>query len=184
MALRADKYFQDYDVEVTLYHGKERRNYVYKGDLYVRRVTDKARQKERAAYVILSILSAVLLAAAMLQPSDINVGGFFAACSILELIPAFCIAEGSAEAFFRKGDLKKSNYQERLLMLRVMPVIGAVLGIVLSAGYLYGALQESAAGANAAALMCAAASAVCDILIAVREFRIGYQIIPGERNRG
>ncbi len=184
MALRADKYFQDYDVEITLDHGKERRNYVYKGDMYVRSVTNKARQKERAAYVILSILSAVLLAAAMLQPSDINVGGFFAACSILELIPAFCVAEGAVEAFFRKGDLKTSNYQERLLMLRVMPVIGATLGMVLSAGYLYGTLQGSATGANVVAFVCSSVSAVCDILIAVREFRIGYQIIPGERDRG
>ena len=30
MALRAKKYFQDYDVEVKLVNGKEHRSYVYK----------------------------------------------------------------------------------------------------------------------------------------------------------
>ena len=126
MALRAKKYFQDYDVEVKLVNGKEHRSYVYKGNLYARELTEQARTTERMAYLMVAVLAAAMLVIAMLQPVASNVAGIFAACSILALIPAFCTAEGAVEAFFRKGDLTKGNYQERLIMLRVMPVAGAV----------------------------------------------------------
>ena len=111
MALRAKKYFQDYDVEVKLVNGKEHRSYVYKGDLYARELTEQARTAERMAYLVVNVLAAAMLVIAMLQPVASNVAGIFAACSILALIPAFCTAEGSVEAFFHKGDLTKGNYR-------------------------------------------------------------------------
>lgn len=136
MALRANRYFKDYDVETTLQGGKARRVYVYKGDMYAREVSPQARARERIVYLLLAFPAGGLLVAAMLQPTPANLAGVVAAVSILALIPAFCTAEGAVEAFFRKGDLKKGNYQERLLMLRVMPAAGAVLELVMAAGVL------------------------------------------------
>lgn len=184
MALRAKKYFQDYDVEVTLKNGKEHRSYVYKGDLYARELTPQARSGERAAYLVLAALAALLLVAAMLQPVASNVAGFFAACSILALIPAFCTLEGAVEAFFRKGNLTKSNYQERLVMLRVMPVLGAVLNFLIGIGYLLCLVQGAALSAGLFALFCALAAAVCYAAVAVREFRVGYRVIKGAHSTG
>lgn len=184
MALRAKKYFQDYDVEVKLVNGKEHRSYVYKGDLYARELTEQARSAERMAYLVVAVLAAVMLVIAMLQPVASNVAGIFAACSILALIPAFCTAEGAVEAFFCKGDLTKGNYQERLIMLRVMPVAGAVLTVIMAVGYLLCLVQGAALSAGLLALVCALAAAVCYAAVAVREFRVRYRIIKGARSTG
>lgn len=184
MALRAKKYFQDYDVEVKLVNGKEHRSYVYKGDLYARELTEQARSAERMAYLVVAVLAAAMLVIAMLQPVASNVAGIFAACSILALIPAFCTAEGAVEAFFRKGDLTKGNYQERLIMLRVMPVAGAVLTVIMAVGYLLCLVQGAALSAGLLALVCALAAAVCYAAVAVREFRVRYRIIKGARSTG
>ena len=60
MALRAKKYFQDYDVEVKLVNGKEHRSYVYKGDLYARELTEQARTGgETVENVIADVLHTV-----------------------------------------------------------------------------------------------------------------------------
>ena len=181
MALRAKKYFQDYDVEVGLKNGKEYHLYIYKGDLYARVLPERVRNKERIAYLVLAALACVLLLAAMLQPVASNMAGFFAAVSIVALIPAFCVAEGAVEAFFRKGDLTKGSYQERLVMLRVMPVLGAVLNGVMTVGYLLGLQQGIPA---AAAMLCSAAAALCYAGLAVREFRVDYRVIKGARTTG
>lgn len=184
MALRAKKYFRDYDVEVKSVNGKERRICVYKGDLYARELTDRARTAERIAYLAAALLAAAILVIAMLQPVASNVAGFFAACSILALIPAFCTAEGAAEAFFRKGNLTEGNYRERLIMLRVMPVAGAVLTALMAVGYLMCLVQGAALSAGLPALGCALAAAVCYAGVAVREFRVGYRVIKGARSTG
>lgn len=184
MALRAKKYFQDYDVEAKLVNGKEYCIYVYKGDFYARELTEQARTAERMAYLVVNVLAAAMLVIAMLQPVASNVAGIFAACSILALIPAFCTAEGAVEAFFRKGDLTKGNYQERMIMLRVMPVTGAVLTALMSVGYLVCLVQGATLSAGLLALVCALAAAVCYAGVAVREFRVGYRVIKGARSTG
>lgn len=184
MALRAKKYFQDYDVEVTLVNGKEHRSYVYKGNLYVRELAGPARSRECAAYLVLAALAAAALLVAMLQPVATNVAGFFAACSILALIPAFCTVEGAVEAFFRKGNLTKGNYQERLVMLRVMSVLGALLTALMAVGYLLCLVQGAALFAGLLALVCALAAAACYTAVAVREFHVGYRVIKGGRSIG
>lgn len=184
MALRANRYFKDYDVETTLQGGKARRVYVYKGDMYAREVSPQARARERIAYLLLAFPAGGLLVAAMLQPTPANLAGVVAAVSILALIPAFCTAEGAVEAFFRKGDLKKGNYQERLLMLRVMPAAGTALELVMAAGYLYGAACRQATPANLAALACVLGAAACHAAIAAREFYVKYRVIKGPRSTG
>lgn len=185
MALRAKRYFEDYEVETSLQNGRTVRRYVYKGDWYARQLPDRVRARERAAYPPLALGAAGLLLAAMRQPTALNLGGVFAALSLLALIPAFCVLEGSVEAFFRKGDLKKEDYRERLVMLRVMPVIGAGLALLLAGGYLYDGLAKG--GSTAANLLaggCALAAAAIYAGLAAREIRVGYRVIPGERSLG
>lgn len=185
MALRAKKYFQDYDVEVRLHNGKAVREYVYKGDLYARELAPAARRKERAAYPLLAAAAGALLLLAMGRPVAPNIGGIFAALSLLALIPAFCVLEGAVEAFFRKGDLKKENYRERLLMLRVMPVAGAALNLLLAAGYLYDGLARGAnTPANLQAAACTLAASALYAALAARELKVGYRVIKGERSTG
>lgn len=185
MALRAKQYFADYDVETRLENGRTVRRYVYKGDLYARQLSAGARARERAAYPLLALLAAGLLLFAMRRPVAPNLGGVFASLSLLALIPAFCVLEGAAEAFFRKGDLKKEDYRERLVMLRVMPVVGAGLNLLLAGSYLYDALAK---GGDAAACLsaagCTLAAAAAYAGLAVREIRVGYRVIPGERSLG
>ncbi len=183
MALRAKKYFEDYDVETSIRNGKTVRRYVYKGDWYVREASPDARRLERLLYPPLSLLAGVLLLIAMYQPAAPNMGGIFAALSLLALIPAFCALEGSVEAFFRKGNLTRENYRERLVMLRVMPVAGAALGLLLTAGYAYDWLARGNPAAGLAAACALGASALYAGL-AVREIRVAYRVIKGERSTG
>lgn len=185
MALRAKKYFEDYDVETVLRNGKTVRRYVYKGDRYVREASPAARRAERAAYPPLALGAGVLLVAAMRQPVAANMGGIFAALSLLALIPAFCALEGSVEAFFRKGDLTKEDYRERLLMLRAMPAAGAALALLFAGGCLYDGLARGAdTAANLRAALCAAGTAAIFAGLAAREFRVGYRVIKGSRSTG
>ena len=185
MALRAKKYFEDYDVTTTIRNGKTVREYVYKGDWYVRELSPEARRLERTLYPPLALLAGVLLVIAMRQPTAPNLGGIFAALSLLALIPAFCVLEGSVEAFFRKGNLTKEDYRERLIMLRVMPIIGAALSLLLTAGYGYDGLARGATpAANLLAGVCTLLSAAVYTGLAVWEIRVSYRIIKGERSTG
>lgn len=185
MALRAKKYFEDYDVETTIRNGKTVRKYVYKGDWYVRELSPDARHRERMLYPLLSLLAGILLVIAMRQPTAPNLGGIFAALSLVALIPAFCVLEGSAEAFFRKGNLTKEDYRERLIMLRVMPVINGALSLLLTAGYGYDGLARGASPvANLLAAGCTLAAAIIYAGLAVWEIRVPYRVIKGERSTG
>lgn len=185
MALRAKKYFEDYEVTTTIRNGKTVRKYVYKGDWYARELSPEARRLERMLYPLLSLLAGALLVAAMGQPTAPNLGGLFAALSLLALIPAFCVLEGSVEAFFRRGNLTKEDYRERLIMLRVMPVIGAALGLLLAAGYGYdGLVRGGNPAANLLAGACTLLSAAVYAGLAAREIRVAYRVIKGERSTG
>lgn len=185
MAIRAKKYLQDYDVETTQHNGKTKIRYVYKGDLYVRELSASERNLESVVYILVSILAGVLLLTAMRKPVAVNIGGIFAGLSLLALIPAFCVLEGSVEAFFRRGELKTENYRERLLMLRVMPFAGMGLDLLLAAGYLYNAfLRNTEAGAAAQAMACALAAAAIYAGVAVREIKVRYRVIKGARSSG
>jgi len=185
MALRAKRYFEDYDVESVERGGRLVRRYVYKGDLYARELSERARAAERAAYPLLALLAGGLLLAAMRQPVAPNVSGVFAALSLLAMIPAFCVLEGAVEAFFRKGDLQAESYRERLIMLRVMPVIGAGLGLLLAVGYGFdGLVRGAATAANLLAMVCALGMAALYAGLAAREIRVRYRVIKGERSTG
>lgn len=185
MALRAKKYLQDYDVETTLCNGKTKIKYVYKGDLYVRELSARERNLESAVYILLSILACVLLLTAMRKPVAVNISGIFAGLSLLALIPAFCVLEGSIEAFFRRGDLKTENYRERLVMLRVMSFAGMGLDLLLTAGYVYNIfLRDAEAGAAAQAMACTLVAAAIYAGMAVREIKVRYRVIKGARSSG
>lgn len=179
MALRAKRYFQDHEVQTVLKNGKTVRKYVYQGDWYVRQTTPAARRAERIAYLPLAALAGGLLLAAMSRPVPTNISGVLAALSLLALIAAFCVLEGVAEAFFRKGDLTKNDYYERLVMLRVMPAAGAALLLLLTAGYLRDAFGGQNTGAALWAAAFAGVAAAVYAGIAVREFRVQYQIVKG-----
>lgn len=185
MALRAKKYFQDFETETCLEDGRPVRRTVYKGDLYRRELSAAARTKERMLYIPAALLSGLLLLAAMTRETPANVDGLCAAFSLLAMIPAFCTLEGAVEAFFRRGDLRKNDYQERLLMLRVMPVAGAALNALIAALYLaHGAQQAAYRGADWPAAGCTALAAALHAAIALREIRVKYRVIPSERSRG
>lgn len=185
MALRARKYFQDYETETRMENGRAVHRVVYRGDLYERRLPDAARRKERVLYIPIALLCGLLLLAAMTRQTPANAAGLCAGVSLLALIPAFCVLEGAVEAFFRKGLLKKNDYQERLLMLRVMPIAGAALNLLLTAGYLAHGLRAAAyCGADVQAAVCTALAAAGDAAIALRELRVKYRVIPGKRSGG
>ena len=185
MAIRAKKHFQDYDVETTLRGGKARRQFVYKGDLYVRELSARERSRESAVYILVSALAGFLLLAAMCKPVAVNMDGIFAGLSILALVPAFCVLEGSVESFFRRGNLKTENYRERLVMLRVMPFAGAGLNLLLAAGYLYNAfLWDAETGSAVQAMVCTLGAAVIYAGVAVREIKVRYSVIKGPRSTG
>lgn len=185
MALRAKKYFEDYDVTTTIRNGKTVREYVYKGDWYVRELSPEIRRLERMLYPPLSLLAGILLVAAMCQPTAPNLGGIFAALSLVALVPTFCVLEGSVEAFFRAGNLTKEDYRERLIMLRVMPVASAALCLLLAAGYGYdGLVRGASSAANLLAGACTLLSATVYAGLAVWEIRVSYRIIKGERSTG
>lgn len=66
-------------------------------------------------------------------------------------------------------------------MLRVMPVLGAVLNGLMTVGYLLGLQQGIPA---VAAMLCSAVAALCHAGLAVREFRVDYRVIKGGRTTG
>ena len=185
MALRARKYFQDYETETRMENGRAVHRVVYRGDLYERSIPDAARRKERMLYIPIALLCGLLLLAAMTRQTPANAAGLCAGVSLLALIPAFCVLESAVEAFFRKGLLKKNDYQERLLMLRVMPIAGAALLALLTAGYAAQGLQDAACRSqDMQAAVCTALAAAGDAAIALRELRAKYRVIPGKRSGG
>lgn len=176
MALRAKKYFRDYHrVQSLDPSGQVKSKLQYGGDYYVRMVSPKARSLERHLYVVLGVLGFLSLILAMNRPIAPNISGRITqAVSILALVPGFCVAEGAVEAFFRKGDLKKENYRERLLMLRVMALLGAALALVLVVSYGRYAVQDPQGGLGAVCL--SLGTAVFFGAIGVRELRVPYQV--------
>lgn len=180
MALRAKRYFRDYEAEETVRpDGKVTRSLVYRGDLYIRQLSDRSRTLERYSYLGLSLLAGGLLVAAMLQPAAPNVSWkVVQGVSVLALIPAFCVLEGSAEAFFRKGSLKKEDYRERLVMLRVMGLVGCVLALILAVSYTIFCVRT--APLRSADVLCALFAWLDAAIyggIGIRELCVPYEVI-------
>jgi positive regulator of sigma E activity len=181
MAIRVKKYMENYELKTRYRNGKTVKEYVYKGDWYVRELEEHQLVRESIIYLISALVSAGLLITAMLRPVATNMDGICAAMSLLALIPAFCVIEGSAETFFRRSTLKKENYQERVIMLRVMPAIGAGLLVCMMLGYLYtGLLQGQDQSQNLGAAVCAMSAAVMYGSILYHESKVRYRIIPGK----
>ena len=183
MALRAKKYFKDYKVEEQVSdNGKVKRTYVYCGDWYVRQLSGDRRLAERIFYVLAGMVAAVLLVFAMLIKVSLNSAGIFAGITILALVPAFLVLEGSVEAFFKKGNLKKEQYQERVIMLKAMPCLGAALNLAVAIAYavrLAGQGYVAEQAGNTKGLILTAINVLLYAAIAVNEFLVKYEIIKG-----
>lgn len=188
MALRARKYFQDYELKETVTaDGKVKRTYVYKGLWYTRELPPAARRTERIVYVPLAVLAAVLLAVAMFANIAPNRGGLVSVCSILAMPPAFLVLAGAVINCFQKPPYRTDSYHDRLLMLRWMPLTGALLCGICAAGYLVFALKNPADPERADSLVsfgCTAADTICYGVLAWHEFRIPYRMLPGEPEDG
>lgn len=178
MALRAKKHFKDYVIVQSLQaDGTTKNTLEYRGDWYIRCLSPKARFLERCMYIILSMLGFVFLILAMNLPIAPNISyKLTQGISIFALVPVFCVTEGSLEAFFRKGDLKKENYRERLLMLRIMGVISTVLLLFLSLSYGHYAFSQSFFRESIMAVLFSSLSFICFGLIVLRECRVKYQV--------
>jgi len=179
MALRARKYFKDYLVRETVDPcGKSQKELVYCGDWYQRDCSAHQRSIERWSYLAASTAAAVMLLCAMLQRVEANISNpLVQAVSLFAMIPAFCVLEGSVEAFFRKGDLKKENYRERLLMLRVMGLIGAGLNLILFVGYGLDVLGGAVSPQTVMTVLLTGLNALIYGAIGIREIRVGYRVI-------
>lgn len=181
MALRAKTYFRDYDLEETVGpDGRVKREYVYRGDLYERDLPEQKQAAERLWNACFGILAALLLVLVMLCDVPANKGGVFSALSILALIPAFCVVVGAILSFFKKGKLTKNDYHERLLLLRVMPLLGSALLLAMTVGYLIDAAFDAAPDAWIAA----GVATVCALLyaaIGIRELRVKYIVRRGTK---
>lgn len=179
MALRAKKYFRDYDVRETINaDGRIQKELIYCGDWYRRDCSDRQRTAERWTYFLSSAAAAGLLLTAMLQRVEANISDpWVQTVSLLAMIPAFCVLEGAAEAFFRKGNLKKENYRERLLMLRVMSLVGALLNLLLFAGYGAAAAGETLTAGTMIPIVFTGINVLIYGAIGIREIRVRYHVI-------
>ena len=182
MALRAKKYFRDYEIRETVSsNGRSQRELFYCGDWYVRVCSDKQRTAERWGYLISSVAAALLLLGAMLQRVEANISIPWAqAVSLLAMIPAFCVLEGSVEAFFRKGKLKKEEYRERILMLRIMGFIGAALNLALLVGYAMALASGTLTRETAVTVLFTSVNILIYFTIGIREVRVAYRVIKAQ----
>ncbi|HRV73885.1 MAG TPA: hypothetical protein P5116_08435 [Eubacteriales bacterium] len=174
--MRASKYFKDYDVETTVgKNGKPKRNYVYKGNLYERQATQSRRTAERYAYVLMSIAALALLVMAMVRGIEPNNGGFVAMVSLITLVPAFFVIIGSVIVLFDKPKLTRTEYRDRVLLLKVLPLTTAALALTLSIGY---SLYD---GGLASCLYCALV-AIIHAGIGVNEILVKYSTEKGSKS--
>ncbi len=181
MSLRAKKHFQDYELRMQMKNGKQVCNYVYVGSWYVRDISQEERDKERWLYLILSCIAGVGVLCSVSRPISTNSSGLFGAVSLISWIPAFCVLEGSIEAFFRKGKLTEESYKERRLMLRIMPLIEFVLGMFLLFGYLLSAITAQEKWSDALfPVGCIMVACIAYLVIAVREHRVRYILQENE----
>ena len=180
MALRAKAYFQDYDLEETLdADGRVKREYVYHGDRFERDLPESKQRAERIVGVVFGVLAAVLLVLAMRQQTPANLGGVFSMLSIFALIPAFCTLVGAVLACFKRGKLTKNDYHERIVLLRVMPLVGAALLLAVTVGYGVDAFRGE--GAAWIAFGCSLAAALLYAAIGIRELSVRYIVHKGTK---
>ena len=180
MALRASQYFKDYDLEESVdERGKVQRRYVYHGDWFERRLTDSQRRTERYAGVLTGILAGCLFILASIQDTPANKSGFFSVITVLNIIPAFCVLAGACIAFFKKGNLTRGDYNERMLLLRAMSFTAAVFLLILSVGYALNGFAGAASGWTA--FGAALAASVLYAIIGIHEYKVKYTVHPGSK---
>ncbi len=174
MAFLDSPYFKDRElVETKDARGKVRRRFVYRGDLFERRLTQKQRQTERYLDVLAALAGGGLAVLATVQDTSANRGGFFGVVSVLTLIPVLGVLVGALTAFFKKEDLTRIEYRERMLLLRTMPLIAAACLLLLAVGYgCYGAWLALGSALAAGALY---------VLMFVHERKVPYVIHPGTK---
>lgn len=179
MALRARRYFRDYELrEERTDDGRSRRKLVYCGDWYQRGGSRRQQRTERWSYVLLGTAAAVALLYSMLRPIEANVSGrLVQSVSLLAMIPAFCVLEGSVEALFRRGALKKENYRTRLLMLRIMALAGCGLNLLLCAGYGVYCFRAPGEAETLTASILTGVNALFYGAIGVNELRVRYSVV-------
>ena len=177
MPLRAKSYFKDYEYEETIdKNGKVKRRYIYKGDYFERDLSDKGRNAERYLELFFSALGIALSVSAMSADTPANYWGFFSMVSILNLIPIFCAFIGAVVSFFKKGNLTRGDHEDRLILLKVMPITATVLLVVLAAGY----IEDIADGyISYFPLAMTAGAAVVFAVISIHEIKTRYIVRSG-----
>lgn len=174
MALRTPSYLKDRElVETRDEQGNVHRRYEYCGDRYERRLTPSQRRTERYLGLLAAAVAGGLAVLAAVQDTPVNRGGFFGALSVLALIPVLGVLVGAVAAFCKKGDLTGAEYHERLILLRVLPLVGAALLLPLAVRYAIGGAWL----AFGAALAAGAAYA----LVGVHEIKVPYIVHPGRK---
>lgn len=177
MPLRAKSYFKDYDYEeITDEKGKVKRRYIYKGDYFERDLSDMKRKTERYLELVFSAVGIALSLLAMAADTPANYGGFFSMISILNLIPIFSTFIGSVVSFSKKGNLTRGDYEEHLILLRIMPIVATILLIILMVGY----IKDIAEGyISYFSLFMASGAIVIFVTISVHEIKTGYKVHKG-----
>lgn len=178
MALRRSQMFlQEHElVETVDAKGKIHRRYVYRGDVYERRITDGQRRAERYADVLTALLAGTLAVLAAVQRTPVNARGFFAVLSMLNMVPVLCVLMGAGASFFQTGRLTRSEHDERRLLLRAMPLASVAFLLILAVGYaVHGAWLAFGAALGAAALYAA---------MGVHECKVKFIVHPGTAPSG
>lgn len=177
MPLRAKSYFKDYEYEETIdKNGKVKRRYIYKGDYFERNLSDKRKNAERYLELIFSAVGIALSLTAMSADTSANYWGFFSMVSILNLIPIFCTFIGTVVSFFKKGNLTRGDYEDRLILLKGMPITAAVLLVVMASGY----IKDIADGyISYFPLAMTAGAAVVFAAISIHEIKTKYIVHSG-----
>ena len=169
MASRQEQFLKDHELQETVDEkGRVRRRFVYRGDLYARRISEEQRRAERYLGVLAALGAGALAVFATTRRTPANTAGFFSILSILVLVPVLGVLAGAGLSFFKKGDLTVRDYRERMILLRAMSLVAAVLLVLLTLGYaLHGAWL-----ACVAALLAAAVYA----LVGVHELKVKYTV--------
>jgi len=182
MPLRAKSYFKDYEYEETTdKNGKVKKRYIYKGDYFERDLSEKGKKTERYLELIFSAVGIALSLSAMTADTPANYWGFFSMVSILNLIPIFSTFIGSVVSFFKKGNLTRGDYEEHLILLRIMPITATVLLIVMVAGYLKDVMDG---GISLYSVLMTSGAVVIFVAISVHEIRTGYKVHKGVESSG
>ena len=174
MAHRTPSYLKDRElVETRDEQGNIHRRYEYCGDRYERKLTPPQRRAERYLGLLAALGAGSLAILATVQDTPANRRGFFGALSMLTLIPVLGVLVGAVAAFCKRGDLTGTEYHERLILLRVLPLVGAAFLLLLAVRY--------AVGGAWIAFGAALVAGGVYVLVGVHEIKVPYAVHPGRK---